>query len=124
MAVKDQPLEPARIVGLLMRYLSTPELQAGGLEFRAIKDEDLTGVRLIVKLLAGRTSASDGVCKVAEHVTLGRKGLDGMSGVGGKDFYLQAGGWSALADAMTKAIAGAPETPFEIAVEIRLAESQ
>jgi hypothetical protein len=123
-AFKDQPLDPARIVELLMRYVAAPELQAGGLEFRAIKDEDLTGVRLIVKLLPGRTSVGYGVCKVAGHVTLGRKGLDGMSGTGGSDFYRQAGGWSGLSDAMTTAIAGLPETPFEIAVQVRLVESQ
>jgi len=123
-AFKDQPLEPARIVDLLRRYVAAPEFQAGGLEFRAIKDEDFTGVRLIVKLLPGRTAVSSGVCEVAEHVTLGRKGLDGMSGAGGSDFYYQAGGWSGLADAMTTAIAGAPEMPFETAVQIRLADSK
>ena len=52
-AFKGRRLEATNVVELLRRYVIAPEPNTAGLEFQAFKDEDLTGVKLAVRLIPG-----------------------------------------------------------------------
>jgi hypothetical protein len=116
--LKNKPLNPKDLVDVLTRYASHPEPNASGLELTASKDEDLTGVRLIVRLIPGRPPLQTQGWDVSQEVILGRKSLNGSSGGGILEAYTEPQQWEDFAAAAKQAISGAPETPFEISVRI------
>ncbi|MGA3267428.1 MAG: hypothetical protein ABSE16_11465 [Verrucomicrobiota bacterium] len=122
-ALKNKPLDASQIVSLLAHYATTPEPQTAGLQFTAIKDEDLTGVRLLIRLLPGRQLTNSEYYRVNEWVTLGRRSLFRSGGAVVSDYFGTTDGSSGLPDAVNQALAGKPETPFEIAVQIRSGNS-
>lgn len=123
-AFKGKPLDASQVLGLLTHYVAAPEPHAPEVQFSAIKDEDLTGVRLLIRLVPGVTAKNPGKCDVAESGRLGGTSLLGSFGGGDRDYYTKNEGWSSLADAINEALRGSPETPFEIGVQIKVRGSE
>src|SRR5207237_406489 len=115
---KGKRLRPDDLVATICNFARTPEPGAEGLELRATKDSYLTGVQLFVRLIPGNSTAVSQGWSNTQRVTLGREGLHGSSGSGTKDTYSEIEYWNDLKEAVKKALAGAPETPFEIRVKL------
>jgi hypothetical protein len=109
---------PDALVRVLCSFARRPEPGAAGLEFKAIKDEDLTGVRVVVRLLAGVAPAEDQIWSINERVVLGRKTLYAVGRGGTTSACASASEWEDFSEAVREAIAGSPETPFEISVRM------
>ncbi len=116
--LKDKPLDPGDLVGLLTAFARQPATNAAGLELTAIKDADLMGVRVVVRLVPGKPPTESQGWDVNQRVVLGDEGLHGSSGGGILEAYNKAKDWEDLAQAARQAIAGPPETPFEISARI------
>lgn len=123
-AFKGKPLDASQVIALLTSFVSTPEPHAPEFQFNAIKDEDLTGVRLTIRLVPGVTPMKPNKCDVSESGMLGDTSLLGSFGGGDRDGYTKAKDWSNLADAINEALRGRPETPFEIGVQIKVSGSE
>ena len=111
------PLNVKDLVALLTHFAAHPETNAAGLHVQAFKDEDLTGVRLLVRLIPGISPVQNQNWSVNERVVLGHKSLHDRTGGWGGDEEA----WEDFADAAKQAIAGPPETPFEISARIEVA---
>jgi hypothetical protein len=123
-ALKDKPLEPNELAAFFAHFAGKPQPDTSGVEFKAIKDEDLTGVLLTLRLLPGTPPTKSQGWNVHERVTLGRKSLLGSSGNGILGSYSNLHHWNDFADAVAKAVAAAPETPFEISVGLTAGGSE
>jgi len=123
-AFKNKPLEVNKIVALLTGFAAKSEPKASGIEFKAIKGEDLTGVLLMVRLLPGAPPTESQGWSVNERVTLGRNNIHGSSGGGTLDAYSTISHWDDFAEAASKALAAEPKTPFEINVRLATGSSQ
>jgi hypothetical protein len=122
-AFRDKLLDTNTLVPFLAALATHPEPQFSGLVFKANKDEDLTGVRFKISLLAGTPPAEGKEWDFASGVILNRKNLEGR---GGQDLV---GKYSTAAtdgfpEAVAKALAAAPETPYEINFRLAPQNSQ
>ena len=116
-ALKDKLITPGDIVGVLTSYTSKPVAGTGGIQLRVRKDEDLTGVTISVRLLAGVAPGRGQDWKaVQQSATLGQKALLGMFGGMFVDYSQEARRWEELTRAAKQAIAAPPKTPFFIYV--------
>ena len=115
---RNKPLEISKLVSLLAGFAAKPDTQTSGIEFKAIKDEDLTGVLITVRLLRGTPPTESQGWDVNERVTLGRKSLHGSSGSGILSAYSATNQWDDFAEAAAKALAAEPKMPFEISVRL------
>ena len=111
-------LDPKELVLLFSNFARRSEPGAAGLEFKAIKDDDLTGVRMFVKLIPGGNPTEGQGWNISERVILGRNALHGQHGGGTLEAYAGASQWADFGEAVKQVIAGAPETPFEISVRL------
>ncbi len=118
--LKDKRLNPRDVVGLLTFFAGHPEPNAMGLELRAYKDADLTGVRVVARLIPGTPPAPTGTVgwDVSQHVVLGSNMVQGSSGGGVLDAYTEAQAWADLEGAIKQAVSAPAETPFEISARI------
>ena len=91
-----------------------------GLHLKAVRDADLTGVRLIVRLIPGTPPSPDGAIgwDVNRHVVLSGKSIQGNTGGGRLDAYSSPSDWDDLAAGIKRAVLSPPETPFEIGARI------
>lgn len=119
-AMKNQRFDAKHFVEVLTSFASHPEPNAMGLDLKAFRDGDLTGVRLVARLIPGTPPSPDGSIgwDVSRHVELGGKSIQGSLGGGGLDSYTTAGDWEDLASGIKKAVSSLPETPFEISARI------
>ena len=117
-AFEGQRLEATNLVELLRHYVIAPESNAAGLEFEASRDEDLTGVKLVVRLIPGRQLTSSQMYQINEGVTLGRDGLVGISEIAKGQLFTGIRQWTYFSDAVTRIVDSDPETPFQISVGI------
>jgi hypothetical protein len=115
---RNKPLEVGKLISLFAGFAAKPEPQASGIEFKAIKDEDLTGVLVTVRLLPGTPPTESQGWHVNERVTLGRKSLHGSSGSGILSAYSATNEWDDFAEAVAKALAAEPKMSFEISVRL------
>ena len=90
------------------------------LDLKAFREADLTGVRLVARLIPGKPPSPDGSIgwDVSQHVVLGGKSIQGSTGDGRLDAYTAAGDWEDLATGIKKAVLSPPETPLEISARI------
>jgi hypothetical protein len=117
--LKGKQVTAGDIVGILTAYTTEPTAGTGGIQLRVRKDEDLTGVAISVRLLPGvAPGRGHGWKSVDQSGSLGQKAILGMFGEMFVDYSQEAGRWDALTRAANQAIAGAPETPFIIAVRM------
>ena len=118
-SLKGKLLTSGDIVGILTAYASKPSAGTGGIQLRVRKDEDLTGVAISVRLLPGvAPGLGHGWKSVDQSGSLGQKAILGMFGEMFVDYSQEAGRWDTLTRAANQAIAGAPETPFNISVRM------
>jgi hypothetical protein len=117
-SLKNRQLNPKDLVHLLTDFAVRPQEDASGLELEAIKDEDLTGVRLVVNLVPGRPPTESEGWDVSEAVTLGTKDIHGSSGGGILEAYREFKDWDEFARAAKQAIDAPPETSFDIRARI------
>lgn len=119
-AMKNQRLDAKRFVEVLTSFAAHPEPNAMGLDLKAFREADLTGVRLVARLIPGTPPSPDGSIgwDVSRHVELGGKSIQGSLGGGGLDSYTAASDWADLASGLKKAVSSLPETPFEISARI------
>ncbi len=91
-----------------------------GLDLKASRDGDLTGIRLIARLIPGTPPSPDGPIgwDVSRYVELGGKSIQGNTGGGRLDAYSAPGDWEDLAIGIRKALSSPPETTFEIGAKI------
>lgn len=74
-ALKDKPLDADTFVDVLTSFAANPVYGAGGLDLRAIRNEDLTGVVIRARLMAGEPNADALQCFVVERVMRARQYL-------------------------------------------------
>ena len=119
-AFRNKLLVAAYFTEFLALYVSKPEPNTGGLTFNARRDEDLTGVTLLVGLLPGTPSAPNQSCHVVESVVLGEKAIHSSSAAGDMSFYgTDRRAWEEFTKAIATAINALPETPFLISASIK-----
>jgi hypothetical protein len=118
--MKNRLLSAKDFVGMLTVFAARPEPNAMGLDLKAIRDGDLTGVRLIVRLIPGTPPSPDGSIgwDVNRHVVLSGKSIQGNTGGGRLDAYSSPSDWDDLASGIKRAVLSPPETPFEIGARI------
>ena len=116
--LKGHRLAATSLVTMLSSFAAHRADNAGGLELNVIKDDDLTGVRIVARLVPIGTRHSRANCSCNESVRLGRKGLLASSGGGIWESFSKEKDWHEFGEAVTKALAGPPETPVEIDVSI------
>jgi hypothetical protein len=116
-SLKGKLLTAEDIVGLITNFVADPGKTVSGLKFRAAKEDDLTGVCLTFALLQGLPRTNEWGC--ADRVQLGWETTDRSGwGVGpSPPFYSMPP--SNFIGAIQKAIAGPPETSFEINLDIQ-----
>jgi len=117
-SLKGKNLNQEDLIALFTDFTARPQADTSGLEFKAIKNEDLTGVRLMLKLRPGSPPTPQQGWDVNTSVTLGRKSLYNSSGSGTLDVYSSKDRWEDLQDAIKQAVDGAPDTPFIIRVRL------
>jgi hypothetical protein len=119
-ALKNHRLDAKGFVKVLTTFAAHPEPNAMGLELKAFKDGDLTGIRLVARLIPGTPPSPDGSIgwDVSRHVELGSKSIQGNTGGGRLDAYSAPGDWEDLAAGIKKALSSPPETTFEIGAKI------
>jgi hypothetical protein len=119
-AMKNQRFDTKHFVEVLTSFASHPEPNAMGLDLKALRDGDLTGVRLVARLIPGTPPSPDGPIgwDVSRHVELGGKSIQGNTGGGRLDAYSTPGDWDDLARGIKKALSSPPETTFEIGAKI------
>lgn len=112
------------LVALFTDFVHSPETGCDGLEIEATKDEDLTGVRISIKLLSASSSSSstwaaNAMWEERQRVVVGSEDLGSSSGTGSTENYEDADNWEDSVEAMEKAIDATPETPFSVSMGIR-----
>jgi hypothetical protein len=118
-SLKGKQITASDIVGILTAYTAKPTPGTGGIQMRVRKDEDLTGVSISLRLLAGVAPGRGHAWKsVDQSGSLGQKAILGTFGEMFVDYSQEAGRWDYLTRAANQAIAGAPETPFIISVRM------
>ena len=123
-SLKDKPLRADRLVEVLATLAARSETESGGLELRAQKDEDLSGVKIVLRLLPGHPPGRGQGWRVHEVVTLGHRTLDQdlnsySAGFFGRQAFSYRGpSWSQLSEAVTRALSGPPTLPFLIFVRM------
>jgi hypothetical protein len=122
--LEGRNLKQEELVNLFTDFARRPQAGASGLEFKAIKDEDLTGVRLTLKLLPGSPPTEAQGWNVNERVTLGRKSLHSSSGGGTIEAYSSKDHWEDFEEAIKQALGGPSKTPFEISVRMAAGRPQ
>jgi hypothetical protein len=115
---KGKLLDSEKLVRLLAEFAGHPESGASGLDLKVIKDDDLTGVRILAKLLPPNASSAKSGWHCNERVILGRKTLQSSSGTGIVEAYSDEKDWDDFKDAVTQVLAGEAETPFELSVRL------
>lgn len=116
-------LDADDLAHLLWEFINRPETNAHGLQLKAIKDEDLTGVRLIVKLFHDKPPGTIRYWKQCDKISLRRNVLENSNGAAIPGFYSQPGSWSSFRDKVKQVIAGEPDAPFEISVRLEAKNS-
>ncbi len=119
-AMKNQRLDARHFVEVLTSFAAHPEPNAMGLDLKALRAGDMTGVRLVARLIPGTPPRPDGSIgwDVSRYVKLGGKSIQGNTGGGRLDAYSAPGDWDDLARGIKKALASPPETPFKIGAKI------
>ncbi len=102
--MKNKLLSAKDFVGMLTVFAAHPEPNATGLDIKTVRDGDLTGVRLIVRLIPGAPPSPDGSIgwDVSRHVVLSGKSIQGSTGGGGLDAYSSPNDWDDLASGIPK----------------------
>jgi hypothetical protein len=120
-AFKGNALDADDLAHLLWEFVNRPETNARGLQLKAIKDEDLTGVRLSVKLFHDKSPGTIRYWKQCDKISLQRNVLANSNMAGIPSSYSQPD--SSFRDKAKLAIAGEPEAPFEISVRLETKNS-
>jgi hypothetical protein len=117
--LRGKRLKARDLAKLLTNFAGHPPPNVAGLELRANRDEDLSGVRLFLKLMAGDSQFPASNCSFNEDVTLGQNQLLGSGGGGTWEGFSKEADWEDFSEAAEKALSGPPETAAEITVSIR-----
>jgi hypothetical protein len=119
-AMKDKRFDAKDFVEVLTSFAAHPEPNAMGLDLKALRAADLTGVRVVARLIPGTPPTPGGSIgwDVSRYVELGGKSIQGNTGGGRLDAYSAPGDWEDLATGMKRALSSPPETPFEIGAKI------
>jgi hypothetical protein len=124
-AFRGKLLDTNQLVKFLSALGTHPEPGLSGIEFKATKDDDLTGIRFAIRLLPGTPPVEGrGSWNFNRRITLGQKTLERT---GGGDFvgqYSSAGSSGWFPAELAKVLAAEPETPFEIWFQLKVREPQ
>jgi hypothetical protein len=111
-AFRGKQLDANNFVAFLNAFGANPEPQASGLELKVIKDENLTGVLLKIRLLSGKAPTQE--WNFNKWITLDGKTIHRSGGGDLVGRYSEAGSAVNFTEAVATALAARPETPFEI----------
>ena len=112
-AFRGKLLDTTGLVTLLDTLAVYPEPQFSGIVFRAARDEDLTGVRFEIRLQAGTAPVVRQAWTFARNVTVNHKNVEDREGQDPVGDNSRAA-VDDFPEAVAKALAAAPATPFEI----------
>jgi hypothetical protein len=123
-SLKDKPLRGSDLVSVFCDFVRKREPGAVGIEIKAIKDEDLTGVQVIVRLIPTPPVTTGQGWSRIERVSIANKNDlgGGSSGSSSPNSYSTPDEWSDFEEAVNKATSAKPEVPFKI--EVRLVSRQ
>lgn len=117
--LKGKPLRSDDVVKLLCDFVKNLEPNAAGLQIIASKDDDLTGVQMMVRLTPNPPPSSSDNWQMNEGVTCGNENLLSSAGGGTGNAYQETETWNDLAEAIQKAASAPPETPFKLNISLR-----
>ena len=117
-ALKGKPLQTTNFITLLMEFAADPQPAGAGLELKAIKDEDMTGVRILVRFFPIHTPSPDLLWWRGQRVTLGPEDLLGTYSKATLESCAKPDAWKPLAQDIPRALAAPPATPFIISARI------
>jgi len=120
---KDKVLDADDLGHLFWEFRNRPESNAHGLQLKAIKDEDLSGVRLIVKLFRDASPTEIRYWKQCDKISLGGSVLDNNNVSAITQLFSQPSSFSSFRDNAKRAIASEPKVPFEISVRLEAENS-
>jgi len=112
----NSPLTSEKFLNVLLHGPNSPEML--GVEVRAGRDDDLTGVSFRIKLTNKRKKESQDGWDSRERVKLGEKSLLGSSGGSSLDYGASREAYKDLAKAIDQALDSPPDVPFEINVSL------
>jgi hypothetical protein len=102
------------LTAIITRYLTAPLPGSCGLMLKAQKDEDLTGVAIMIRLVPGRTPRAEDFGNILQFIKVGTRQLYSVCGDNPFGYEAAHGQWTNFAKAVDDAVASAPETPFVI----------
>ena len=123
-AFHGMPLDAKKLVAFLDAFGANPEPQASGLELEAVKDENLTGVLLKIRLLPGTSPTDSQIWDFDKRIVLDGKTLNRSGGGDLVGPYFDAGSSVNFTEDVAKVLAAGPETPFEIWFHLAARDTQ
>ena len=117
----DHLLTTDEVIGLLTQFVQHPATNASGMDLQFVRDDDLTGVSLVVKLLP-RNSPGRDWWDTRQRVVQGRKILHSSQAGAVTSIFSQPKGWKDLSNALSTVLTAPPDVPFEISVKLTSAQ--
>ncbi len=113
--LKGEPLTSEKFVALVIASAGKVPAGASGFELGAARDEDLTGVRLVLKLLTRHEDGTDTSSKATnEHVALAGESLHSSYGSSSMDHLQEAKSYKEFSRVADRALGAAADQPFSL----------
>ena len=119
--LKGQPLTAAAFVELTIDAAGPLWMGVGGFALSATRDEDLDGVRVVLKFLPVRKDDEEDASSndMNEHVRLGGDNLYSVFGGVSMEARREAGEYKKFAQAAERALSAAADQPFSLLISLR-----
>ncbi|WP_395751284.1 HEAT repeat domain-containing protein [Prosthecobacter sp.] len=120
LALRDSPFGPKTISALLIRFASEEAPGIRGLRIKAVRENDLTGVELHLRIEPGDYPARDGPGWSTGHSgTIGTKNLSSSGGSSSFSGAGKADAWDDFEEELTQALESPPTTAFTFSAGLK-----
>jgi hypothetical protein len=120
LALRDSPFGPKTISALLIRFASEEVPGIRGLRIKAVRENDLTGVELHLRIEPGNYPAKDGPGWSTGHSgTIGTKNLSSSGGSSSFSGAGRADAWDDFEEELTQALKSPPTTAFTFSAGLK-----
>ncbi len=116
--IENQRLGADSFVALCCSLTEQLTHAAGGVSMKLVKDADLTGVRVLARMVPAQRNSTQTALHIQRRVEVGGRELMSSSGVGDAGHFSQPEGWRDFRQNLVTALAASPETAFEISVTL------
>ncbi|WP_395743060.1 hypothetical protein [Prosthecobacter sp.] len=120
LALRDSPFGPKTISALLIRFASEETPGIRGLRIEALREDDLTGVELHLRIEPGKYPAENGPGWNTRHSgQIGAKFLSSSGGSCSFSSASEAAAWDDFEEQLTQALKSPPATSFEFSAGLK-----